>query len=210
MNSLWAGLFTRLLHPKNPTGTRIKDSRGALCPENCSSPHAWHQDREPTYHTHTCSSASYDRLEMPDPNTKTEYDPSKWLQTEVKDVDPSARQVLQTYSGIPEDEVVSHVVAIVHLLHDYLQKDRKMRKLTRRSDIDNNRETRPSLSIPGHASASCAFLRFSLASYPSYPLVLERLRNSPESSLLDLGCCFGQDLRKLFIDGVEAKSVSRD
>ena len=51
------------------------------------------------------------------------------------------------------------------------------------------------------------FIRLSLASYPSYPFVLERLKGSPNSAFLDLGCCFGQDIRKLYIDGVQAKQL---
>ena len=42
-----------------------------------------------------------------------EHDASQWLQQEVRDVDASARDVLQNYSGIRPSEVVPHVVAIV-------------------------------------------------------------------------------------------------
>lgn len=42
------------------------------------------------------------------------------------------------------------------------------------------------------------FLDFSIHLSPDYPLVLERVRSG--ATLLDLGCCFGQDLRKLAFD----------
>ncbi len=49
---------------------------------------------------------------MPGAND-AEHKSSQWLQQEVRDVDASAREVLQSYSGIRPSEVVPHVVAIV-------------------------------------------------------------------------------------------------
>lgn len=40
---------------------------------------------------------------------------------------------------------------------------------------------------------------------PSYPLILSRLQTG--ASLLDLGCCFAQDLRKLVHDGAPAHNL---
>ncbi|KAI1408090.1 hypothetical protein F5Y13DRAFT_173342 [Hypoxylon sp. FL1857] len=101
---------------------------------------------------------------------------SQWLQSDVKDIDPAAREVLEKYSGIAPEEVVPHVLAI---------RDKAF------------------ALYPWPCIGQMRFLRFSLASYPSYGTVLERLRSDPESRFLDLGCCFGQDIRKLFIDGVK-------
>lgn len=42
------------------------------------------------------------------------------------------------------------------------------------------------------------FLDFSIHLSPEYPMVVERVRNG--ATFLDLGCCFGQDLRKLAFD----------
>lgn len=62
-----------------------------------------------------------------------------------------------------------------------------------------------------------AFLLLSLTRHPQYAAVLERLKYSQISSnasadyrqerLLDLGCCMGQDLRKLAFDGVPVTSL---
>ena len=53
------------------------------------------------------------------------------------------------------------------------------------------------------------FLDFSLANTPSYEAILVRLReNKDPSLLLDVGCCFGQDLRKLVVDGVPSSRVA--
>jgi hypothetical protein len=51
-----------------------------------------------------------------------------------------------------------------------------------------------------------SFLNFSLAGSPLYPTVLARLKTGNET-LLDQGCCFGQDLRKLVFDGVPAENL---
>lgn len=46
------------------------------------------------------------------------------------------------------------------------------------------------------------FCELSLSKHPSYPRVLAALKDSKQpSTLLDLGCCFGQDIRKLVYDG---------
>ena len=51
-------------------------------------------------------------------------------------------------------------------------------------------------------SRSC-FLDLSISLHPLYPTVLARLKNTVNSELfLDLGCCFGQDIRRLVADGV--------
>lgn len=52
------------------------------------------------------------------------------------------------------------------------------------------------------------FLDLSISLHPSYALVLNRLtsKNQPQT-LLDLGCCFGQDIRKLVADGAPSSSL---
>ena len=40
--------------------------------------------------------------------------------------------------------------------------------------------------------------------HPVYDEVVSRLKK--DSKLLDLGCCFGQDIRKLIHDGVPAEN----
>ncbi|KAK3942834.1 hypothetical protein QBC46DRAFT_339087 [Diplogelasinospora grovesii] len=106
--------------------------------------------------------------------------PSQWLQTNVKDIDAAARQLLQTYSGIAPEEVLPRALAI--------------------------RDQAFAL-YPWPCIGQMRFLRFSLASYPAYAGVLERLKSQPECMFLDLGCCFGQDIRKLFIDGVQPSQL---
>ena len=46
------------------------------------------------------------------------------------------------------------------------------------------------------------FLNLSLRTHPAYSQILDRLTSVTNATLLDLGCCFAQDLRQLVHDGV--------
>ena len=50
------------------------------------------------------------------------------------------------------------------------------------------------------------FLNLALQKHPLYPTVLSRLTQENQT-LLDAGCCFGQELRKLAFDGVPPKAL---
>ena len=50
------------------------------------------------------------------------------------------------------------------------------------------------------------FLNLTLLTHPLYNTILERLR-APDATYLDLGCCFGQDLRQLVQDGVSSQRL---
>ncbi|GIZ40101.1 hypothetical protein CKM354_000345400 [Cercospora kikuchii] len=89
-----------------------------------------------------------------------------------------AREVLVKYSGVPEDEVVSHV--------------RKVRD-----------EAWKVFKYP--CVGNYYFLEFSVSKSENYSQVLERVRGG--ETLLDLACCFGHNIRKLIHDGAPATSV---
>lgn len=50
------------------------------------------------------------------------------------------------------------------------------------------------------------FLNLALQKHPLYPLILSRLTQGSQT-LLDAGCCFGQELRKLAFDGVPPRAL---
>ena len=50
------------------------------------------------------------------------------------------------------------------------------------------------------------FLNFYCAIHPLYPEILTRLRESSQT-FLDLGCCFGQSIRRLVYDGAPSASL---
>lgn len=49
------------------------------------------------------------------------------------------------------------------------------------------------------------FLDLSISLHPLYPLLQQRLHSG--QSFLDLGCCFGQDIRKFVFDGVPEQNL---
>ncbi|KAL8932058.1 MAG: hypothetical protein Q9211_006554 [Gyalolechia sp. 1 TL-2023] len=52
------------------------------------------------------------------------------------------------------------------------------------------------------------FCELYLSKHPAYPRILAALQHPTHpSTLLDLGCCFGQDIRKLVFDGAPAESL---
>ena len=50
------------------------------------------------------------------------------------------------------------------------------------------------------------FLNLTLLTHPLYDTILKRLQ-SPDATYLDLGCCFGQDLRQLVQDGIPSQQL---
>ncbi|KAJ7048499.1 hypothetical protein C8F01DRAFT_1070785 [Mycena amicta] len=54
---------------------------------------------------------------------------------------------------------------------------------------------------------SFSFARLRISRLPAYPQILPLLRERPDALGLDLGCCFGTDLRKLAADGFPAQNL---
>ncbi|KAG9734020.1 hypothetical protein E4T50_07201 [Aureobasidium sp. EXF-12298] len=102
-----------------------------------------------------------------------------WYQAELEDVNPQARSVLETYCKIPLDEVVPHVLKI----------------------REKAWEVFPYPCIGGFR-----FLDMPLAGFDAYPEIVRRLK-SGNDKYLDLGCCFGQDIRRLVADGVPDEAL---
>ncbi|KAH0350239.1 hypothetical protein KCU81_g2702, partial [Aureobasidium melanogenum] len=102
-----------------------------------------------------------------------------WYQAELEDVNPQARSVLETYCKIPSDEVVPHVLRI----------------------REKAWEVFPYPCIGGFR-----FLDMPLAGFDTYPEIVSRLK-SGNDKYLDLGCCFGQDIRRLVADEVSDEAL---
>ncbi|KAL6717776.1 hypothetical protein ACLMJK_003861 [Lecanora helva] len=58
-----------------------------------------------------------------------------------------------------------------------------------------------------HVLALLRFLTLSLRTHPHYPQILQRFKSKPDTTLLDLGCCFAQELRQLALDGVPSNHL---
>lgn len=60
--------------------------------------------------------------------------------------------------------------------------------------------------FPYPCIGQCRFLDLSISLSPLYPTILHRLKES-NSTFLDIGCCFAQDIRKLVSDGAPSKNI---
>jgi len=103
---------------------------------------------------------------------------SIWYSPEVKNLSSSARELLEKYSHISPELVESHVLEV----------------------RDRGWEIYPYPCI-----GLMRFLELSLCHSPSYSLIVSRLQAG--ATLLDIGCCFAQDLRKLVYDGAPSTNL---
>ncbi|KAL4735229.1 hypothetical protein BDV11DRAFT_212181 [Aspergillus similis] len=101
-----------------------------------------------------------------------------WYQAALNKVPDIAREIFRDYSGIPEDQITAHV----HRVRDQAW------------DI-----------LPFPCIGLFRFLDFPAYLQPVYPEVLSRIKSG--ETFLDLGCCFGQDIRKLVHDGAPGENL---
>ncbi|KAH6652735.1 hypothetical protein BKA67DRAFT_518946 [Truncatella angustata] len=102
----------------------------------------------------------------------------EWYQPTLTTLPDTAARIFQDYSGIPEGQVVDHI----HRVRD------------KAWDI-----------LPYPCIGVFRFLDFGANLNPIYPEVLRRVREG--QILLDLGCCFGQDIRKFVADGAPSENL---
>jgi len=101
-----------------------------------------------------------------------------WYEASPTQIPSAARRLLETYSHIPAEDVTAHVIAV---------RERAW-------------EVCPYPCIGGFR-----FLDLSMAQTAEYPEILARLKEG--ETLLDMACCFGQEVRKLVADGAPAGNV---
>jgi 2-polyprenyl-3-methyl-5-hydroxy-6-metoxy-1,4-benzoquinol methylase len=89
-----------------------------------------------------------------------------------------ARELLEKYSKIPADELENHVVKVREEAWDI---------------------------FPYPCIGQFRFLDLSLKYFDEYPEVLKRLQEGQK--LLDMACCFGQEIRQLVADGAPAENI---
>ncbi|CAF9924009.1 hypothetical protein IMSHALPRED_006057 [Imshaugia aleurites] len=121
-----------------------------------------------------------------------------WYDKEPENFSPACRELLQNYSHIPPGEVTSHVLEMVPSPEFTVN----FAKLT-----CAQRERAWAIS-PYPCIGRFRFLDLSISLQPSYHRILSFLKE-PQShhTLLDLGCCFAQDVRKLVHDGVPSENL---
>ncbi|KAH8898682.1 hypothetical protein GQ53DRAFT_877743 [Thozetella sp. PMI_491] len=101
-----------------------------------------------------------------------------WYDKALDKVPDDAAELLVHYAHIPADGVLEYVLEI---------RDKAW-------DIH-----------PYPCIGQFRFLNLSLYRQPSYPSLLEKMKSG--ATLLDIGCCLGQDLRKLVLDGAVPENV---
>ncbi|RDW84207.1 class I SAM-dependent methyltransferase [Aspergillus mulundensis] len=101
-----------------------------------------------------------------------------WYQAALSKVPDIAREIFRDYSHIPDDEITAHI----HRVRDQAW------------DI-----------LPFPCIGLFRFLDFPAYLQPVYPEVLSRIQSG--ETFLDLGCCFGQDIRKLVHDGAPSENL---
>jgi len=142
-----------------------------------------------------CSSPCYSKLPHPSPipyikMAPQESSPITYLQIGSKDhsvgwydppitsIPPPVRNLLENYSHISPEEVIPRIISTREKIWDI---------------------------FPWPCVGQFRFLDLSLSQQPSYPAIMKRLLSGDR--LLDVGCCLGQDLRKLVYDGVPPGSL---
>ncbi|KAI0097510.1 hypothetical protein GGR51DRAFT_540890 [Nemania sp. FL0031] len=95
-----------------------------------------------------------------------------WYADPLTEVNDPIRKLLKGYSGIPDSEVVTHVNDI---------RDQGFQK------------------NPYPCIGQYRFTKLTLIDLPVYDEIVRRLKKN--ETYLDIGCCFGQDLRQLVFDG---------
>lgn len=128
----------------------------------------------------------------------------EWYQPTVKSLPPGTVDFFQKYVGIEGEEAIK--------AHIYRVRDMawKMWENSFTSFASEGlHDTNSSRSLPYPCIGLFRFLDFSVHLSPDYPSVVKRVQDG--AVFLDLGCCFGQDIRKLAFDsGMSANLIGTD
>ncbi|CAN9227992.1 unnamed protein product [Alternaria alternata] len=101
-----------------------------------------------------------------------------WYTKELEEPSPATRNIFEKYSKIPPGDVVTHIKRV-------------------RDDAFT--------VFPYPCLGNWGFLNFSIGVNPAYQEVLSRIKSGEK--FLDLGCCMGQDIRKLVHDGAPSEHM---
>lgn len=104
-----------------------------------------------------------------------------WYTDDIKEIPDKAREFVQSYTGLPADSVVPHIVKIVSRSDNLLEVAFELMQIQR----EKAWQIHPYPCIGGFR-----FLDPGLSSSPFYGEVVERLKEG--EMFLDLGTCFGQ------------------
>ncbi|KAH8697260.1 hypothetical protein BGW36DRAFT_427226 [Talaromyces proteolyticus] len=101
-----------------------------------------------------------------------------WYIPTLDNLSPTQWDLLENYGKIPHDRVIPSILEL---------RDRAWEV------------------YPFPCVGQFRFIELSLCDMPLYPTILQRIQNG--GVFVDVGCCFGQDIRKLVHDGAPAKNT---
>ncbi|KAI9730786.1 MAG: hypothetical protein M1818_008066 [Claussenomyces sp. TS43310] len=145
----------------------------------------------------------------------------QWYDDDLTEVNAPIRALLETYSKVPPDQVVPYInkmrpsrgtaaivgidvdifcdcLFLIDFLHHYIL------ELTIPVSIQRERGF---AANPYPCIGHYRFLNLTLLSHPLYTDIIRCLRKDPSTLYLDIGCCFGQDLRQLVADSIPSEQL---
>ncbi|CAO2651828.1 Nn.00g001110.m01.CDS01 [Neocucurbitaria sp. VM-36] len=99
-----------------------------------------------------------------------------WYKKDIEELKPATRDLFEKYSKVPPDDVTSHITQV---------RDQAFK------------------TFPYPCLGHWGFLDLSIGESRAYNEVLSRVKNGDQ--FLDLGCCMGQDIRKIVSDGAPSE-----
>ncbi|KAJ5525833.1 hypothetical protein N7494_012483 [Penicillium frequentans] len=119
----------------------------------------------------------------------------QWYDPDKEEVNPEISDLLEKYSNIPSTKVVKHVDEIdIHDLRHNLISGRFQR-------------ARDFAANPYPCIGHYRFLNLTLLTHLHYQIIFAKLKSNTSAIYIDIGCCFGQDLRQLVHDGIPSSQL---
>jgi len=101
-----------------------------------------------------------------------------WYDAEPSEISQSARKLLESYSKIPSEKVTQHVIDVRERAWEV---------------------------CPYPCIGQFRFIDMSMEQMPDYQEIVDRVKKG--DTLLDMACCFGQEIRKLVSDGAPSENL---
>ncbi|KAF1967866.1 hypothetical protein BU23DRAFT_583613 [Bimuria novae-zelandiae CBS 107.79] len=101
-----------------------------------------------------------------------------WYSAEIEEIPPAAQELFEKYSNVEANKVKAHIKQL---------------------------RDKAYVIFPYPCLARWSFLDFTVSLSRNYPEVVERVKQGDK--YLDLGCCVGQDIRKLVFDGAPSENT---
>lgn len=128
-----------------------------------------------------------------------------WYDQTFPGIEPAARELLEEYSHIAPEEVDQYVLAMVWCTQNSFLSPLCTQPARQATDPSTPQRDKAWEIFPYPCIGQFRFLNLSLSKKPSYARILARL--SGWATYLDIGCCIGQDIRKLVHDGAQGENL---